>query len=85
MQKIWLWTDLGCISDVRASEKSSQRIKKVIDDCNSEGEESGSRVRSMVRVMCSIRSTGEIRLHLEFGSASDVRVSARRSLRFKVK
>ena len=32
-----------------------------------------------------IRSTGEVGLQLEFGSASDVRVSARISLRFKVK
>ena len=70
---------------MRASEKSSQRIKGVIDYSNGEGEESVSSVRSMVRGMCSIRSSGEIRLHLEFGSASDVMVSARISLRFKVK
>ena len=85
MQKIRLWRDLGCISDVRASEKSSQRIKGVIDDSNGEGEESDSSGRSMVRVMSSIRSTGEIRLHLEFGSNSEVTVSAIVSLRFKVK
>ena len=35
--------------------------------------------------MCSIRCTGEILMQLEFGSASDVRVSARMSLSFKVK
>ena len=35
--------------------------------------------------MCSIRCMGEIGLELEFGSASDVRVSARITLRFKVK
>ena len=35
--------------------------------------------------MCSIRSTGEIRLQLKVGSSSDVRVSARISLRFKLK
>ena len=58
MLKIWIWTELGCITDVR----SSQRIKGVVVDSNGEGEDSGSRVRSRVRVMCSIRSTGEIRL-----------------------
>ena len=50
-----------------------------------EGEESGSRVRSRVRVMCLIRRTGETVLQLEFGSASDVRVSTRIGLKFKVK
>ena len=40
MQKIWIWTKLGCISDVR----SSQRIKGVVVDSNGEGEESGSGV-----------------------------------------
>ena len=35
--------------------------------------------------MCSIRSTVEIGLQLEFGSGSDVRVSARISLSFKLK
>ena len=65
--------------------RSSQRIKGVIVDSNGEGEESGSRFRSRVRFMCSIRSMGEIGLQLEFGSASDLRVSARKSLRFKVK
>ena len=35
--------------------------------------------------MCTIRSTGEIGLQLEFGFASDERVSAIISLRFKVK
>ena len=84
MHKVWLWTELGCSSDVRVSGRSSQRIKGVIFDSNGEGEESGSSVRSRVRVMCSISSTGEIGLQLEFGSASDVRVSARISLRFKV-
>ena len=42
-------------------------------------------MRSRVRVMCSIRSTGKIGLQLEFGSAIDVRLSARISLMFKVK
>lgn len=32
MQKIWLWTELGCNSDVRASVRSSHRIKGVIVD-----------------------------------------------------
>ena len=41
MQKIWLWTEFGCNSDVRASVRSSQRIKGVIVDSNGEGEESG--------------------------------------------
>ena len=35
--------------------------------------------------MCSIRVTGELGLQLEFAFASDVRVHARISLRFKVK
>ena len=65
--------------------RSSQSIKGGIDDSNGEGEESGSRVRSRVRVMCSIRSTDERGLQLEFGSTSHVRVSSRISLRFKVK
>ena len=64
--------------------RSSQRIKGFIVDSNGKGEESGSRVRSRDRFMCSIRSTGVIGLQLEFGSASDLRVSARISLRFKV-
>ena len=81
MQKIWLWTELGCNSDV----SSSHMIKDVIVDNNGEGEESGSRVKSRVGVMCSIRSAGEIGVQLEFGSTSDVRVSARICLRFKVK
>ena len=85
MQKIWLRTELGCNSDVRLSVTSSQRIKGGLVESNSEGEESGSRVRSRVRVMCLISSTGEIGLPLQFGSASDVRVSARISLSFKVK
>ena len=85
MQIISLWTELGCNSELSASVRSSQRIKGVIVDNNGEGEQSGSRVRSRVRIMCSTRSTSEIRLQLEFGSASDVRVSARISLRFKVK
>ena len=62
---------------------SSQRIKGVKVDSNGEGEESGSRFRSRVRFMCSIRSMGEIGLQLEFGSASDVRVSVRSSQRIK--
>ena len=64
---------------------SSHRMKGVIVDSNGEGEESGSSVRSRFRFMCSIRSMGEIGLQLEFGSASDVRVSARICLWFKVK
>ena len=31
LQKIWLWTELGCNSDVRASVRSSQKIKGVRD------------------------------------------------------
>ena len=65
--------------------RSNQWIKGVIVDRNAEGEESVSRVRSRVRVMCLIRSTGEIGLQLEIGATSDVRVSARISLWFKVK
>ena len=56
-----------------------------IDDSNGEGEASASRIRSRVRIMCSIRSTGERRLQLKVGSSSDVRVSARISLSFKLK
>ena len=56
-----------------------------IGDSNVEGEESASRIRSRVRIMCSIRSTGERRLQLNVGSSSYVRVSARISLRFKLK
>ena len=85
MQKIWIWTELGCNSDVWACVRSCQKNKAVIDDSSGESEESGSRVRSRVRVMCLRRSTGEIELQLEFGSASDVRVSASINLRFKVK
>ena len=85
MQKIWLWTELGCNCDERESVISRQRIKGDIVDSNSEGEESGSRVIYRVMVMCSIRSSGVIRLQLEFRSSSPVRVSARISLRFKVK
>ena len=85
MQNIWLWTELGCNSDVRASVRSCQRIKGGRDYSNGESEESDSRVRSRVRVICSIRITGDIGLQLEFESAPDVRVSARISLRFKVK
>ena len=72
MQKIRYCTELGCNSDVRASWRSIQRIKGVIVDSNRKGHESGSRVRSRVRVMCSIRFMGEIGLLLEFVSASDV-------------
>ena len=50
MQKIWLWTQIGYNSNVRSSVRSSQRIKGVTVDSNSEGEESGSRVRTSVRV-----------------------------------
>ena len=85
MQKIWLWTELGCNSDVRTSVRSTQRIKGVIVDSNGEGEESASRVSSRVSVMCLIRSTGKKELLLEFRSDSDVGMSARISLRFKVK
>ena len=63
----------------------SQWIKGIIVDSIGEDEESGSRGRSRLRVMCSIRRTGEILMQLEVGSASDVRVSARISLSFKVK
>ena len=41
MQKLWLWAEFGCNSDVRASVRSSQRVKGVIVDINGEGEESG--------------------------------------------
>ena len=76
MQKIWLWTELACNSDVKASVRLSQRIKGVTVDSNGECEETGSRVRSRVRVVCSISGTGDIGLQLEFGSCSDVRASA---------
>ena len=46
---------------------------------------SGPWVVSRVRVRCSIRSTGEIGLQLEFGSGSDLRASAGISFSFKVK
>ena len=85
MPKIWLWTELGCNSNVMLSVKSSQRIKGFLVDSNGVGVESGSRVRYRVRLMSSIRSTGEIGLQLEFATASDMRVSERISLRFKVK
>ena len=85
MHKIWLETELGCSSDVRVSVRSNQRIKGVIADSNAEVEESCSRVRSRVRVMCLIRSMGEKCLRLEFGAASDVRVNARIGLKFKGK
>ena len=52
MQKIWIWTELGCNSDVWACVRSCQRNKAVIDDSSGESEESGSRVRSRVRLMC---------------------------------
>ena len=51
----------------------SQWIKGIIVDSIGEDEESGSRIRSRLRVMCSIRCTGEILMQLEVGSASDVR------------
>ena len=85
MHKIWLWTELGSNSDVRASTRLSERIKGVIVDSNGELKEPGSRVRSRVRIMCSISSTREIAMQIEFGSASDVRVSGRISLSFKLK
>ena len=46
MQKMWLWTELGCNCDVSTSVRSSQRFKGVIVDSNGECEESGSRVIS---------------------------------------
>ena len=70
---------------MRVSVRSSQRIKGVIVESKGELEESGSLVRSRFRVMCSIRSTGDIGLQINFRSASDVRVSARISLRFKMR
>ena len=85
MQKIWLWTELVCNSDVRASVRSSQKIKGVIVNSKGEGEESVSRVRYRFSVMCLIKCMGEIGLHLEFVSSSHVRVSASISLCFKVK
>ena len=85
MQKRWLWTELGCNSDVMSSVKSSQRIKGILVDSNGEGVECGSRVRSRVKVMCSIRSMGEIGVQLEIGATPNVRVSARIRLRLKVK
>ena len=65
--------------------RSSQRIMVVTVVSKGEGEESGSRLRYRVRVICSIRCKGEIGLQLEFGSTSDVSVSARISLGFKEK
>ena len=65
--------------------RSSQRIKGVIVDRNSEGEESASRVRSRIILMFSIKSMDKRGLQLEFESYSDVRVSSRISLSFKVK
>ena len=62
MQKIWLWTELRCNSDVNVRVSSSNMIKEVIVDNNGEGEESGSSVRSRVRVRCSIRSLHDIGL-----------------------
>ena len=76
MQKIWLWTELGWNSDVSASGSSNHMIKEPTVGNNGESEESGSSIRSRVRVRCSIRSTGDIAVQLEFGSSSDVRVSA---------
>ena len=84
MRKIWLWIEIGCNSDLSASVRSNQRINILILDSSGVVEESGSRVRPRVRVMCSKKSTGEIGLQLGFGSTSDVRVSTRISLRFKV-
>ena len=76
---------IRCNSHVSASVRLRQRIMGVIVDSNGEGEESASRIRSRVRFMCSIRRTGEIGVQLEFESTSDVRVSARIRLRFKLK
>jgi len=41
MRYIWLWTELGSSSDVRASVRLSHRFKGVIVDINGEGELSG--------------------------------------------
>ena len=38
MQIIWLWTELGCNSKLRASVRSSHTIKGVIVGSNDEGE-----------------------------------------------
>ena len=48
------------------SVRSSQKIKGFIVESSGEGEEPGSRVRSMIRVMCLIRSTVEIGFQLEY-------------------
>ena len=37
MPKIWLWTELGCNSNVMLSVKSSQRIKGFLVDSNGVG------------------------------------------------
>ena len=59
LQKIWLWTELGCNSELRVSVRSSQRTKGVIVDSNREGEGSGEvRVTSMMKVKCHILATG---------------------------
>ena len=49
MQKIWIRTELGCNSDLRASVRSNQSIIGVVDS-KGEGEASGSMVRSRVRL-----------------------------------
>jgi len=77
MHNICLWTELGCNSDIRASVRSIHRVKAVIDDISGEREVSGPWVGSSFRYRCSIRITGEIGLHLDFGSISDVSTSAR--------
>jgi len=84
MRKIWLWTEFGYNSDIRTSLRSSQRVKGVIVDINVEGEVSGPWVWSRVRFRCSIRSTGEIGLQLDFTSIPDVRASRRLSFRFNM-
>jgi len=60
-------------------------LRQFIDDINGEGEVSGPWVGSSFNFRCSIRITGEIGLHLDFGSISDVRASARLIFSFKVK
>jgi len=81
MQNVWLWTELGCNFDVRASVRSSHRVKGVIVAITGGGEVSGPWVVSRVIFRCSIRSTGEVGLQLDFGSISDVRASPRLSFR----
>ena len=65
-----------------ASVRSSHRIKGVIVEINGEGDVSGPWDESRDRVRCSIRITGLIRLHLDFGSGSDVTASSGITFRF---